>query len=162
MAAAHQLLGPGQPDMRKREVLVQRDRVGKGGVGARRRRQQAVDAAHVGVACRRRARAQRIAVAIVQHHPFSLPALASHSGAAIVSVKLENIKLNERLTRSVWPSLAGTLCLSHAGKISNRPSLHCASAALAVSRVYCRGLGMIIDGRGSWNRMREPAGGTAT
>ena len=99
---------------------------------------------------------------ILQHHAFSLPAVASHIGEAIVSVKLVNIKLNEMLMRSVCPSLAGTLCFTQAGKISSRPSLLCASAPLAVSRVYWRGLGMIIDGRGSWNWMREPTGGTAT
>ena len=48
--------------------------------------------------------------------------------------------------RSLWPSLAGTVCFTQAGKISSRPSLLCALAPLAVSRVYCRGLGMIIDG----------------
>src|SRR5882724_3163865 len=91
------------------------------------------------------------ALTILQHHGFSVPAVASHSGEAIVSVKLVNIRLNEMLMRSVCPSLAGTLCFTHAGRISSRPSLLWASAPLAVSRVYCRGLGMIIDGRGSWN-----------
>ena len=66
------------------------------------------------------------------------------------------------LMRSVLPWFDGTLCFSQAGKISRRPSLLSASAALAVSREYCRGLGMIIDGRGSWKKMREPGGGTAT
>ena len=77
-------------------------------------------------------------------------------------MKLGNIKLKEMLMRSVSPSLAGTLCFTQAGKISSRPSLLSASAPLAVYGVYCRGRGMIIDGRGSWNWMREPVSGTAT
>ena len=82
----------------------------------------------------------------------------------MVSLKFLNMRLNEMLMRSLWPSLAGTVCLSHAGKISSRPSLLCALAPLAVSRVYCRGLGMIIEAcpRGSWKMICEPALGTAT
>src|SRR5260370_24107887 len=95
-------------------------------------------------------------------YSLSLPAVASHSGAAICSVKFLNIRLNEMLMRSVWPWFDGTLCLSQAGKINMRPSLLSASAALAVSREYCRGLGMIIDGRGSWKKIFDPGGGTAT
>ena len=82
----------------------------------------------------------------------------------MVSLKFLNMRLNEMLMRSLWPSLAGTVCFNQAGKISSRPSLLCALAPLAVSRVYCLGLGH--DHRGLPARVLEvicePDGGTAT
>ncbi len=68
------------------------------------------------------------------------------------------------LMRSLSPSLAGTVCFSHEGKITMRPSRLGALAPLAVRRVYWRGLGMIIEAcpRGSWNRICEPPAGIDT
>src|SRR5262249_28797200 len=143
VAAAQELLGAGERDMGEREALIGSDGLGEVGIHAGGRRHQAVHAGLVGVARRRRGRAEFVAVAILQHlFHSSLPAVASHIGAAIDSAKLLNIRLNEMLMRSVWPWLDGTLCFSQAGKISRRPSLLSALAELAVSREYCRGLGM--------------------
>ena len=82
----------------------------------------------------------------------------------MVSLKFLNMRLKEMLMRSLWPSLAGTVCFSQAGKITSRPSLLCALAPLAVNLVYCRGLGMIIEAcpRGSWKMICEPGEGMAT
>ena len=51
---------------------------------------------------------------VLRLYPFFFPAVASHSGAAMVSLKFLNMRLNEMLMRSLWPSLAGTVCFSQA------------------------------------------------
>jgi hypothetical protein len=53
VTAAQQLLGAGERDMAERETLVGLDRLLEKRIGPGRRRQQAVDAGHVGVARRR-------------------------------------------------------------------------------------------------------------
>ena len=121
VAAAHQLLGAGERDVAEREALVGGDRLGKRGIGAGGGGHQAVDAAPIGVARRRRAGAELVAVAILQHHAFSLPAVASHIGDAIVSVKLVNIKLKEMLMRSRG-AVVGRHVVLHPGREDQQPA----------------------------------------
>ena len=71
VAASQELLGAGERNMGKRKALVGGDRFGEEGIHAGRGRQQTVHAGLIGIARRRRGRAELVAVAILQHAHFS-------------------------------------------------------------------------------------------
>ena len=58
---------------------------------------------------------------------YSWPAVAFQRGAAAVSAKFLNIRLNEMLMRSLVPSLEGTWWRSQDGKMTMRPGTACSA-----------------------------------